>query len=511
VVSDDRSGSHEDTSQAAQTARARAERAARNDERKAERARQVREAEAQWREAQQRAAAEQAADDASVDGGDEGDANAHATEAAIAARRIAELEQRLQAAEARVQVPQPPQQLASPTPSQVHSPPPIHWAAAAPRADGPQVRMDAVRVEELRCATAPTQLPDWIFSMEKLIEQLEAAAPGSITGSFQGLFACVRRNWDRSMQKWWDGRQRSVLEGASAAVSSWADLVAALNADFALAMDEDKALTEWDQATQRSGESMEAYVGRLAMVHARIDPTRVASHTFAEKVLRGVDRKRFPHAFMEVSAKQRSHILANKKGFSFEVLRGLLTQAAVPETAEHEMRGQQRQSGPAADGTPSRTSADTKSRAKLNTVRARAAAAAASDDDQNTHDEHTRSGASSGSVIAEMRAQINALTRALAASSSSSKTTHSGRAGQASEREAATAAGERGRERSRSRGDGRAGGQTRGGRCTKCGVKGHGRVDCKSNKEVGCFGCGGDHLRRDCPGEEAEGQTASGN
>ncbi|HXI16601.1 MAG TPA: hypothetical protein VNM48_09525 [Chloroflexota bacterium] len=502
----------ENAPQTAQTARARAERAARNDERKAERARQVREAEASLLQAQQRAAAEDAADDAadtSTGGGDEDeriDDDVHAilaqakAEAAAAAVRIAQLEQRLLAAKA--DAPSQQRQKQQLQQQQHHQQQPQASSGGVHL----QVKIDAVRVTLLEHTTAGQQLPNWLFSMEKLQTQIATSA-GQHGLAWAHVFQLAQQHWDYDMNLWWTGREDSVRCGHSIAVSSWSGLRDALNADFSSGLQQEHAIHEMDGARQLRSDSVAEYLGRMAALYAKVRPDRVPSHVFAEKVLRGLDSARYPFGHTSVAAQQTARIAAHGRGFPFEVLRTMISTATMPEEQKYALH-KQTQRGP---GTTA-PAGDRKPRsAKTHISAVRAAAAVDSDGRSDSDDESTR-GSANHSERAEMRAQINALTRALAAASVSNgrKAKPLARPGGQADG-ASTADNSGGRARSKDRDDGRTGGQTRGGRCTKCGVKGHGRAECRSNKEVGCFGCGGDHLRRDCPGDDAEGQSASVN
>ena len=498
-------------SQTAQTARARAERAARNDMRKAERARQVQEAEASLLQAQQRAAAEDAADDeadASADGGGSEDSrvdyDVHAilaqarAEAAAASVRIAQLEQRLLTS-AHAPSQQHQEQPQQPRPQQQQQ-----QLQAVPGGVHMQVKIDAVQVILLEHATASQQLPNWLFSMEKLQRQIAAASQQVLP--WARVFQLAEQHWDYDMNLWWTDREHSARSGNGVRVSSWSGLVSALKADFAPGIQQERAIYEMDGARQLPSDTVAGYLGRMAALYAQVRPERVPSHVFAEKVLRGLDSARYPFGHASVAAQQTARIAAQGSGFPFEVLRTMISTATMPEEQKHALHKQQTQR---EAGTTTAPAGDRRSRgAKKHVSAVRAAAAADSEDRSDSDDEYTQ-GSARHSERAEMRAQINALTRALAAASAGGESKAKPRS--AGPANASPGEGNSDRARSRSRGDGRAGGQTRGGRCTKCGVKGHGRVDCKSSKEVGCFGCGGDHLRRDCPGEEAEGQSASGN
>jgi hypothetical protein len=494
-------GDGERTASTPQTAPTRAERAARNEERKAECARRMRAAEAE----QQQIDAEEAADVAAEadEGGQERKASddinsklARAESAAAAAAlRIAQLEQRLFAAEAR----SPGRQQQSPGQQQQQQQHPL----SVPHAGGLhlQVKIDAVQVTLLKHATAGAQVPEWVFSMEKLQRQIASASQQQEL-PWDTVFQLAQQYWDKAMDDWWKGRESSARSGNGAHISSWSELVVALHADFVPLLREERAMHEMDRACQVENELVEAYLGRMSILHAHVRPERVPSHVFAEKVFRGLDSARYPFGHTSVAAQQSAEIAAKGRGFPFEVLRTIISMATMPEEQRQAQRKQQSHRGAPAEGAASQgRKRDTKQRISA----VQAASAANSEDDMSTDDDGDNRKGGDGKVA--MRAQISALTKALAAASSSGsgKQPRPGR-----ERDSAVD-GSRGRDRSKSRGDGRFGGQTRGGRCTKCGVKGHGRADCKSNKEVGCFGCGGDHLRQDCPADDVEGKPSSKN
>jgi hypothetical protein len=217
--------------------------------------------------------------------------------------------------------------------------------AATPLAT-PMPKYKGLTPTELHAVDAAkgTTLEDWIYSVERLIDQSEITDFGRqmrIAGGF----------WDRQVNTWWTAHAE-MMRHKGEPIVDWAGWVAALRANYTAVSDADTACGLLFQLTMKAGESMDRYVGRAHELYTRIPRRRVTAEAAAEHMQRGVDARRYPLTLVSIGIEQqRERTKTGGGGLSFEALRGLLVEAAVREpqsliaaaaAAPSSNRGQQR-------------------------------------------------------------------------------------------------------------------------------------------------------------------------
>ena len=184
--------------------------------------------------------------------------------------------------------------------------------------------MSAVQPGELvyHKASEGTTIADWLFKLEQLLSQL-----GVGVGEFDERVRVAAMHWDRQTNVWWEGHAQQAA-GAGAPIADWSAFVHALKANFVPTNDAEAAASELLRLRMRSGESMDAYMQRAALLLARADG-RLPDVAAARSALDGVDSQRFPFA---VAAARKAMRMAAFP-MSFHVLRAELTALAVDEPA----------------------------------------------------------------------------------------------------------------------------------------------------------------------------------
>jgi hypothetical protein len=174
-------------------------------------------------------------------------------------------------------------------------------------------------------AAKGTILEDWIYSVERLIEQ-------SRTTDFDQQMLVARGFWDRMVNTWWVAHAL-VMQNKGEPIQDWAGCVAALRANYTVISDVDTACGLLFQLTMKAGESMDRYTARAHELYNRIPRGRVPAEVAAEFMQRGVDARRYPLTLVTIGAEQQRERTKNGggRGLVFEAMRGLLVEAAVRE------------------------------------------------------------------------------------------------------------------------------------------------------------------------------------
>ena len=256
-------------------------------------------------------------------GGAESDASSSSPQGDI----VAELRQQLQAMQLQMQRQQQAllsaQQSASalPATSPLQQQPPL---APSPIPLAAPVRMAAVQPGELTYRTAgePSVLADWLFKVEQLLSQLGVSAD-----AWEERLRVVSLHWDRQLDLWWQGHCQQA-RAAGTPVASWAAFRAALQANFVPTNDAEAAASELLRLRMRSGETMDAYMQRAALLLARSDG-RLPGEAAARAALDGVDASRFP--FTLSSARRLMRQAPAGSPLTFHAMRAELTASAVDE------------------------------------------------------------------------------------------------------------------------------------------------------------------------------------
>lgn len=204
----------------------------------------------------------------------------------------------------------------------------LQQASAASLARVNPLRQHAKRLQpsELlgREAARGSVLEDWLFQIERSVGDDEQYSLADILG-----FA--RTYWDRSVNTWWTG-YTEMQQANGTPVQSWEGVKAAMRANYTAASDEQTACDQLYSLSMRSTETMDEYVARVSELYNRIPRARVGTEAAAEHMQRGVKPTRFPLAMVEVTTRQQRERVANAgKGLGFEVMRGMLIEAAVRE------------------------------------------------------------------------------------------------------------------------------------------------------------------------------------
>ena len=197
---------------------------------------------------------------------------------------------------------------------------------AHPTAAPQTVKYKGLDPTELRAADASkgTTLEDWIYSVERLMDQSE-------TTDFDRQMRMAGGFWDRQVNIWWKGHEEMRRQKGEP-INDWAGWVAALRANYTPTSDVDAACGQLFQLTMRAGESMDRYVARAHELYSRIPRRRVTAEAAAEHMQRGVDARRYPLTLVSIGTEQQRERTRNGgKGLSFEATRGLLVEAAVRE------------------------------------------------------------------------------------------------------------------------------------------------------------------------------------
>jgi Retrotransposon gag protein/Zinc knuckle len=167
-------------------------------------------------------------------------------------------------------------------------------------------------------------LEDWLF-------QIERAIGDDGQYDLSDILGFARTYWDRSVNTWWMG-YTEMQQAKGESVQSWDEVKAALRANYTATSDEQTACDQLYSLSMKSTDTMDEYVARVSELYNRIPRARVSTEAAAEHMQRGVKPSRFPLAMVEVTTRQQRERLANAgKGLSFEVMRGLLIEAAVRE------------------------------------------------------------------------------------------------------------------------------------------------------------------------------------
>jgi hypothetical protein len=167
-------------------------------------------------------------------------------------------------------------------------------------------------------------LEDWLYEIERAIGEEGQYGLSDILG-----FA--RTYWDRSVNTWWTG-YTEMQRAKSTPVSSWDEVKAAFRANYTAMSDEQTACDQLYSLSMKTTETMDEYVARVSELYNRIPRARVSTEAAAEHMQRGVKPSRFPLTMVHVTTRQQSERLANAgRGLSFEVMRGVLIEAAVRE------------------------------------------------------------------------------------------------------------------------------------------------------------------------------------
>ena len=210
---------------------------------------------------------------------------------------------------------------ALPATSPVQQQPPL---APSPIPLAAPVRMAAVQPGELTYRTAgePSVLADWLFKVEQLLSQLGVSAD-----AWEERLRVVSLHWDRQLDLWWQGHCQQA-RAAGTPVASWAAFRAALQANFVPTNDAEAAASELLRLRMRSGETMDAYMQRAALLLARSDG-RLPGEAAARAALDGVDASRFP--FTLSSARRLMRQAPAGSPLTFHAMRAELTASAVDE------------------------------------------------------------------------------------------------------------------------------------------------------------------------------------
>lgn len=204
----------------------------------------------------------------------------------------------------------------------------MQQASAASLARVNPLRQHAKRLQpsELlgREAAKGSVLEDWIFQIERSIGDEQHFSPADIIG-----FA--RAYWDRSVNTWWNGYSETLVAKGTP-VRSWEEVKSAMRANYTAASDEQTACDQLYNLSMRDTETMDEYVARVSETYNRIPRARVSAEAAAEHMQRGVKPVRFPLTMVEVTTRQQRERATNAgKGLGFEVMRGMLIEAAVRE------------------------------------------------------------------------------------------------------------------------------------------------------------------------------------
>ncbi len=349
--------------------------------------------------------------------------------------------------------------------------------------------MSAVQPGELvyHKASEGATLADWLFKLEQLLSQL-----GVGVGEFDERVRVAAMHWDRQTNVWWEGHAQQAA-GAGAPIADWPAFVRALKANFVPTNDAEAAASELLHLRMRSGESMDAYMQRAALLLARADG-RLPDVAAARSALDGVDSSRFPFAVATARRSMRTAAVP----LSFLVLRAELTALAVDEPALGGRAGGHAGSGGRGGSAPGGATGSSASNS-------RHGAAAAG-----------RGGSSSSSMTRKQLLQrINALESGRHAYDSADESDC------ASDEDdtalhtapvAAKGAGRRAAGAGRQSSDSSSNGGSRQRLCYKCGAAGHGVAQCKSKKELrSCLACKEQgHLVATCPRVRRDGSGEEG-
>jgi hypothetical protein len=325
-----------------------------------------------------------------------------------------------------------------------------------------QVRMAAVAPSKLTYITAATGtvLADWLFELEQLFSQL-----GVPEADFGERIVIAARYWDRQLNVWWKGHELQAQVGGTP-VSTWAAFIGAINANFGSSGDAQAAMKELLSFRMKSGERMDAYLQRGALLLARagaLMSDTVAAHIAVE----GVDVSRFPYTVAQVGGALQDQLGAGGRA-SFQWVRARLTAAAMKE--------------PRGDSAA-----------------AKGASARGSSSGSSSGSNSTNASKSRNPPTAE-QLRINALERQLrqlqstAAASSGVGNTGRQTEGSSDEEGASSVA---------AVGEGSKG---KGPLCFRCKQHGHVAAECGNKEQRSCYACGEQgHLRSKCPNRK-EGQ-----
>jgi Retrotransposon gag protein/Zinc knuckle len=167
-------------------------------------------------------------------------------------------------------------------------------------------------------------LEDWLFQVERAIGDDEQY-------TLSHILKFARFYWDRSVNTWWTG-YTEMQNAKGTPVSSWDEVKAAFRANYTAMSDEQTACDQLFGISMKSTETMDEYVARVSELYNRIPRARVTTEAAAEHMQRGVKPSRFPLAMVDVTTRQQRGRAANAgRGLSFEVMRGVLIEAAVRE------------------------------------------------------------------------------------------------------------------------------------------------------------------------------------
>jgi Retrotransposon gag protein/Zinc knuckle len=220
----------------------------------------------------------------------------------------------------------------------VRSPPPASSMGGVGSYHGSLAHLQPARVNPLHQHTKRLQpsellgkeaakgsvLEDWLF-------QIERAIGGDGQYALSDILGFAQTYWDRSVNTWWMG-YTEMQQANGTPVRSWDGVKAAFRANYTAMSDEQTACDHLYSLSMKPSETMDEYVARVSELYNRIPRTRVNTEAAAEHMQRGVKPSRFPLAMVAVTTRQQSERLANAgKGLSFEVMRGLLIEAAVRE------------------------------------------------------------------------------------------------------------------------------------------------------------------------------------
>jgi hypothetical protein len=245
-------------------------------------------------------------------------AQVRATQVELERQRLEHLAQRLEWQQQQQQLQQQLQQQQQQQ-QQQQAALPFSALSLAPRE---QVRMAAVQPGELtyRAAGEGTALADWLFKLEQLLSQLRIG-----DNELSERVRIAATHWDRQTDLWWRGHELQART-AGAPVASWAAFVAALKANFVPTNDAEAAASEVLKLRMRSGEGMDAYMQRAALLLARADG-RLPDAAAARAALDGGDSARFPFAI----AAARRQMRTSATPLSFNAVRAELTALAADE------------------------------------------------------------------------------------------------------------------------------------------------------------------------------------
>jgi hypothetical protein len=175
-------------------------------------------------------------------------------------------------------------------------------------------------------------LLDWIYGVERFLQYREIQ-------DFAERMKIVIMLIDRNIHLWWTTHAQ-LKEQQGLPIMEWKQFIEALRANYLTSSDEDVAQEQLLALHQSEQESMEAYCARAQTIYSRINTKRVPPAFAGEMLFRGIDRKRFPFTFREVSAKvHETRAIRDGVGLDFDHMRGQLVHVASTEPSEAFKRG----------------------------------------------------------------------------------------------------------------------------------------------------------------------------